>query len=115
MTSKPFFCVTIRRRNAGPPGFFMPRLPAGDEVFEYIQVAGKYGLRDMLMQPDRPDLFRVQHLRWRQAGLVKFAYRLHVDCTNLMQTLHRFVDGRKSITKVFLSHLWKPRQTDHLQ
>ena len=42
----------------------------------------------------------------RQASIVKMAHRLFVDCANIVQGFHRFVNGRRSVTPIFFVHLF---------
>jgi len=51
----------------------------------------------------------------RPAGIIELTHRLLIDRADIMQGLHRFVDGGERVTAIFSSHLSSPLQSTAAQ
>lgn len=55
-------------------------------------------MRDVFALPDIPNFFGGQHMHRLQASLVECAHGLSVDGADIVQALHRLMDGHESAT-----------------
>ena len=69
----------------------------------------------MLPRPDSLHLLRCKDVHRRPAGIIELTHRLLIDRADIMQGLHRFVDGGERVTAIISSHLSSPLQSTAAQ